>query len=59
MNRQYNITERNARYFLLNGRSFPYTFRDSLVVVEPNQIVKLRVLSGGEEGSRFIVTAIK
>ena len=23
MNRQYNITERTARYFLLNGRSFP------------------------------------
>jgi hypothetical protein len=50
MNRQYNITERTARYFILNGRSFPYTFRESLVVVEPNQHIKLRVLSGGEEG---------
>jgi hypothetical protein len=50
MNRQYNITERKARYFLLNGRSFPYTFRESLVVVEPNQHTKLRVLSGGEDG---------
>lgn len=50
MNRQYNVTERRARYFLLNGRSFPYTFRESLVVVEPNQHIKLRVLSGGEEG---------
>ncbi|MBI3248458.1 MAG: multicopper oxidase domain-containing protein [Deltaproteobacteria bacterium] len=50
MNRQYNITERRARYFLLNGRSFPYTFRESLVVVEPDQHIKLRVLSGGEEG---------
>lgn len=50
MNRQYNITERRARYFLLNGRSFPYTFRESLVVVEPDQHLKLRVLSGGEEG---------
>ena len=50
MNRQYNITQRRANYFLLNGRSFPYTFRDSLIVVEPDQHIKLRVLSGGEEG---------
>jgi hypothetical protein len=50
MNRQYNIIDRKARYFLLNGRSFPYTFRESLIVVEPDQHVKLRVLSGGEEG---------
>jgi hypothetical protein len=50
MNRQYNIARRQAHYFLLNGRSFPYTFRESLIVVEPNQHVKLRVLSGGEEG---------
>ncbi|MGH7963547.1 MAG: multicopper oxidase domain-containing protein [Candidatus Binatia bacterium] len=50
MNRQYNITKRRADYFLFNGRLFPYTFRESLVVVEPNEKVKLRVLSGGEEG---------
>lgn len=50
MNRQYNIINRRANYFLLNGRLFPYTFRESLVVVEPNEKVKLRVLSGGEEG---------
>ncbi len=50
MNRQYNITKRGANYFLLNGRLFPYTFRESLVVVEPNEKVKLRVLAGGEEG---------
>ena len=50
MNRHYNITKRRANYFLLNGRSFPYTFRESLVVVEPNEKVKLRVLCGGEEG---------
>lgn len=50
MNRQYNITKRRANYFLFNGRLFPYTFRESLVVVEPNEKVKLRVLSGGEDG---------
>ncbi len=50
MNRQYNVTERRANYFLLNGRSFPYTFRESLIVVEPNQHIRLRVLAGSEEG---------
>jgi len=47
INRTYNITQRVASYFLLNGRSFPYTFRDSLVIVKPDQKVKLRVLNGG------------
>lgn len=50
MNRQYNITDRRANYFLVNGKLFPYTFRDSLVVVEPDEKVKLRVLAGGEDG---------
>jgi len=50
MNRQYNIIDRRANYSLLNGRLFPYTFRESLVVVEPNEKVKLRVLCGNEEG---------
>jgi FtsP/CotA-like multicopper oxidase with cupredoxin domain len=50
MNRRYNITRRRANYFLLNGRTFPYTFRESLVVVEPNERIKLRVLSGSEDG---------
>jgi plastocyanin len=50
MNRQYNIVNRKADYFLLNGRLFPYTFRESLIVVEPNEKIKLRVLAGGEEG---------
>lgn len=50
MDRQYNIINRKANYFLLNGRLFPYTFRESLIVVEANEKVKLRVLSGGEEG---------
>lgn len=47
INRTYDITERTADYFLVNGRSFPYTLRDSLVVVKPNEKVKLRVLNGG------------
>ncbi|MGH7898609.1 MAG: multicopper oxidase domain-containing protein [Candidatus Binatia bacterium] len=49
INRTYDITERTPDYFLLNGRSFPYTFRESLVVVKPDDKVKLRVLNGGLE----------
>ena len=47
INRSYDIADRTANYFLLNGRSFPYTFRDSLVIVKPGEKVKLRVLNGG------------
>ncbi len=49
MNREYDSTQRDADYFLLNGRSFPYTLRDSLVVVEPDQEVRLRISNAGEE----------
>jgi len=47
MHRDYDITDASTDYFLLNGRSFPYTFRDSLVVVGPDERVKLRVVNGG------------
>jgi hypothetical protein len=49
INQEYDITEATDDYFLLNGRAFPYTLRESLVVVEPNQKVKLRVLNGHTE----------
>ena len=49
-NRRYDITDQDPDYFLLNGRSFPYTTRESLIVVAPNERVKLRVLNGGAEG---------
>ena len=48
-NRQYNISRRMPNYFLLNGRSFPYTTRESLIVVGQNERVRLRVLNGGAE----------
>jgi len=47
MHRDYDITDATTDYFTLNGRSFPYTFRDSLVVVAPDERVKLRVVNGG------------
>jgi len=48
-NRDYNITKRSAEYYVLNGHSFPYTLRDSLIVVEPDEKIKLRVLNAGEQ----------
>ncbi|MFB6203137.1 MAG: multicopper oxidase domain-containing protein [Candidatus Nanohaloarchaea archaeon] len=49
MNRRYDVTEREPDYFLLNGKSFPYTIRESNIVVEKNQRVKLRILNAGSE----------
>ncbi|MCK5478073.1 MAG: multicopper oxidase domain-containing protein, partial [Methylococcales bacterium] len=48
-NREYDITERTPDYFILNGRSFPYTLRESLIVVKPEEKVKLRVLNAGDQ----------
>lgn len=50
MHREYDATDATADYFTLNGRSFPYTFRESLVVVDTDEAALLRVLNGGREG---------
>lgn len=50
IHRLYNVTERRANYYTLNGRSFPYTLKDSMLIVEQDQRYKLRVLNGGGEG---------
>lgn len=50
MHRQYDATDATSDYFALNGLSFPYTFRDSLVWVAPDERVKLRVVNGGRDG---------
>ncbi|BCX88146.1 manganese oxidase [Methylomarinovum tepidoasis] len=49
MNREYDLTDATEDYFLLNGRSFPYTLRESLLVVEPDQNIKLRMLNAQSE----------
>ncbi len=49
MNRDYKIAERTAEYYLLNGHAFPYTLRDSLVIVAPDEAVKLRVINTGSQ----------
>lgn len=46
-NRVYDETQRVPDYFLLNGRSFPYTIRESMLIVEPGQRYRLRMLNGG------------
>ncbi len=43
MGRVYNITESFENYFLINGHSFPYTLRDSMIVVSENENIKLRI----------------
>ncbi len=43
MSREYNITESFENYFMLNGHSFPYTLRDSLIVANENEDIKLHV----------------
>ncbi|ADJ27584.1 multicopper oxidase type 3 [Nitrosococcus watsonii C-113] len=64
INRDYNITENPSNYFLLNGRSFPYTLRESLIVVKPNELVKIRMGNAGQDpayihshGHKMTITA--
>lgn len=50
MHRDYDITDATTDYFTLNGRSFPYTFRESLIVADTDETVRLRVVNGGAKG---------
>jgi len=50
MHRRYDITDADSDFFTLNGRSFPYTFRESLLVAKPDERIKLRVVNGGSTG---------
>lgn len=50
MHREYDITDATQDYFTLNGRSFPYTFRESLVTGNENERMLLRVVNGGVKG---------
>ncbi len=46
----YNLTSARSNLFTVNGRAFPYTFRESLIVPKPDQHIRLRVLNAGTEG---------
>jgi len=50
MHRDYDVTDATVDYFTLNGKSFPYTFRESLVIASPDDRIKLRVVNGGSKG---------
>ncbi len=65
MHREYDITQRRPDVFLLNGRSFPFTLRDTPIDVAAGDRVLLRVLNAGEStinlhthGHHFIITAL-
>jgi FtsP/CotA-like multicopper oxidase with cupredoxin domain len=47
MHRDYDVTQRTSNIFLVNGRSFPFTLRDSPILVKPDQRTRLRVLNVG------------
>jgi FtsP/CotA-like multicopper oxidase with cupredoxin domain/Cu/Ag efflux protein CusF len=47
MHREYDSTQRQPDIFLLNGRSFPFTLRDTPIRVRPNERVRLRILNAG------------
>ena len=50
MHRDYNISDSSFEYYTLNGHSFPYTVKDSLIVTAPDERIKLRVVNGGSKG---------
>jgi FtsP/CotA-like multicopper oxidase with cupredoxin domain len=47
MHRDYDVTQAKSNIFLLNGRSFPFTLRDSPILVKPDEMTKLRILNVG------------
>lgn len=49
MNRRYQINNATEDYFTINGLSFPYSLRESLIIVDPDEKIKLRLLNSGSE----------
>jgi FtsP/CotA-like multicopper oxidase with cupredoxin domain/Cu/Ag efflux protein CusF len=47
MFRDYDATQRKPNIFLLNGRSFPFTVRDTPILVRPDETTRLRILNVG------------
>ncbi len=47
MHREYDSTRRQPDIFMLNGRAFPFTLRDTPIEVKSGERVKLRVLNAG------------
>ncbi len=53
MNTEYDITDSTDDYFMVNGKSFPYTLRESLIHMDKDEKVKLRILNGHTEAVAF------
>jgi len=49
MNREYDITDATDDYHTLNGRSYPYTLRESIIVAEPDKTIKIRMFNSSSE----------
>jgi FtsP/CotA-like multicopper oxidase with cupredoxin domain len=49
INRRYDVTDRDPDYYTLNGKSFPFTFRESQIITGQNEETKLRILNAGSE----------
>ena len=49
MNREYDLQDATDEYHLLNGLSFPFTLRESLIVAEPDQNIKMRIFNSSGE----------
>ena len=49
MNQRYKMNDSTEDYYTLNGRSFPYTIRESMIVAKPDQKIKLRMVNTGSE----------
>lgn len=47
MHRDYDSTQRRSNIFLLNGRAFPFTLRDTPILVPAEGTTRLRVLNVG------------
>jgi manganese oxidase len=65
MHRDYDTTQRRPNIFLLNGRAFPFTLRDTPIDVRAGERVKLRILNAGARtialhthGHHPIITAL-
>lgn len=46
----YNLATSHSDYYTVNGHSFPYSYRESLIITQPNERIRLRVLNAGSEG---------
>lgn len=47
MHREYDSTQRRPNIFMLNGRAFPFTLRDTPIEVDEGDHVRLRILNAG------------